>query len=175
MVEELAAALHTRRRIPPVGRKSGSQHDSASARESGPDRLGFKHLIMLQATPTKGLGDCERTSSARGQRETSRGFLRLRASACSACVFALASRLGADSQVQTWACPRTPRLSRGARALCSARAGLQVCPDHPARHYVARGGVGWFGKGRCLPDIALTAFATPGPLAALTARSALTE
>ena len=37
MAEEPAAALHTRRQRPPLGRKSGSQHDSASARESGPD------------------------------------------------------------------------------------------------------------------------------------------
>jgi len=115
MVEELAAALHTRRRIPPVGRKSGSQHDSASARESGPDRLGLKHL-MLQATPTEGLGALRADVICSRQRETlRRAFLRLRASACSG-YRALASHFSAASQAQTWVCPRTPRHSRGARA-----------------------------------------------------------
>jgi hypothetical protein len=51
LAEEPAAALHTRRQRPPLGRKSGSQHDSASARESGPDRSG-----SAQATPTRDWG-----------------------------------------------------------------------------------------------------------------------
>jgi len=134
----------------------------------GLDRFG-----SAQATPTEGLGDCERTSSAHGQHETLRRvLLRLRTSACSVCILALVSRFGADSQARSG----KPGLSAYSPAFSwRARANVARVQASKSDRLIPRdtmywGLGGWFGKGRCLPDVALSELATPG-----LSGSALTE
>lgn len=148
MAEEPAAALHTRRQRPPFGRKSGSKHDSASARESGPDPRRASC-----GTVWTGLAQRKRPLLRDWGTASGRHLLTVSTKPCDEYCFAYAllrvlcvywhscrvSALIPRPARENLVCPRTPRHSRGARARCRARAGLQVCPDNPARHYVARG------------------------------------